>query len=128
VITGKVVDASAIVALLLDETTADEIAATLDGHRLIAPVLLYFEFTHACLKKAKLYPERRQVFFSALDKLDAMGIEIVPVEYREVLSLAERYQLTAYDASYLWLAREQRADLVTLDAKLARTAIAVLGQ
>ena len=36
-----------------------------------------------------------------------------------VLDLAERTGLTAYDASYLWLARELKAELVTLDRKLA---------
>ncbi|HZT90151.1 MAG TPA: type II toxin-antitoxin system VapC family toxin [Stellaceae bacterium] len=35
------------------------------------------------------------------------------------LDLAEAAGLTAYDASYLWLARALGAELVTLDRKLA---------
>jgi predicted nucleic acid-binding protein len=39
-----------------------------------------------------------------------------------VLELAESTGLTAYDASYLWLARELSAELVTLDGQLAKAA------
>ena len=37
----------------------------------------------------------------------------------EVAALAAQTGLTAYDASYLWLARSRDAELVTLDAGLA---------
>jgi predicted nucleic acid-binding protein len=36
-----------------------------------------------------------------------------------VLLLAERKRLSAYDAAYLWLAKELGAELVTLDRRLA---------
>jgi predicted nucleic acid-binding protein len=36
------------------------------------------------------------------------------------LELAAATGLTAYDASYLWLARRLGADLVTLDKQLAK--------
>ncbi len=38
-----------------------------------------------------------------------------------------RYQLSAYDAAYLWLAAELKAPLATFDAKLAAAAQAHLG-
>ncbi len=41
---------------------------------------------------------------------------------KEVIALAERSKLTVYDSSYLWLAQSLRAELVTLDAALARAA------
>ena len=40
----------------------------------------------------------------------------------QLLGLAERIGLTAYDASYLWLARRTGAELVTLDRRLAAAA------
>jgi predicted nucleic acid-binding protein len=48
-----------------------------------------------------------------------LTIEVVAIDGDAVVALAENTGLTAYDASYLWLARELRADLVTLDAALA---------
>ena len=38
----------------------------------------------------------------------------------EVFALATQTGLTAYDASYLWLARSHDAELITLDRELLR--------
>ena len=43
----------------------------------------------------------------------------------EVLALAMARDLTAYDASYLWLAQRLGLPLVTLDQELARAAAAL---
>jgi len=51
-----------------------------------------------------------------------MGINLVTIDLSAVLPLAESLGLTAYDASYLWLARRLGAELVTLDRRLARAA------
>jgi predicted nucleic acid-binding protein len=48
-----------------------------------------------------------------------MEIQEIAVPPHPVLFLAEREGLTAYDASYLWLARELGVDLVSLDGALA---------
>jgi predicted nucleic acid-binding protein len=114
-VTDKVVDASAIAALLFDETTADEVAATLHGHRLSAPSLLYIEIANVFLKKTRANPDKRDIFLAALDKLEQMAINLVEVDIHPVLALAEHHKLSAYDACYLWLARELGVELVTLD-------------
>jgi predicted nucleic acid-binding protein len=57
--------------------------------------------------------------FAAFALLERFDIEFVDVDHREVVALADRSGLTAYDASYLWLARKLDAALVTLDAELA---------
>ena len=48
-----------------------------------------------------------------------MEVRIVEVDHSEALVLAERSGLSAYDATYLWLARRMSAELVTLDRHLA---------
>jgi predicted nucleic acid-binding protein len=52
-------------------------------------------------------------------------LEEVAVDLDATLDLAGRTGLTAYDASYLWLARRLNAELVTLDRQLERAAAAV---
>ena len=42
------------------------------------------------------------------------------VNVTEVVTLAEAKQLTAYDASFLWLAQQLDVELVALDKTLAR--------
>jgi predicted nucleic acid-binding protein len=51
-----------------------------------------------------------------------LTIDAAEVDHPSVLVLAERFQLTGYDASYLWLAQQLNAELVTLDQQLARAA------
>ena len=48
------------------------------------------------------------------------GVHPCPIE--EVAQLAQRYQLSAYDACYLWLAAELKYPLATFDEQLARAA------
>jgi predicted nucleic acid-binding protein len=129
VIAVKVVDASALGALLFGEPAADTVAARLRGGRLVAPALLGYELTSICLKKMRGNPEEHPHFLAALAVWDQMGIEIVAVDHLGILPLAEQFRLTGYDASYLWLAQRLNAELVTLDRPLGRAATALgLGQ
>jgi predicted nucleic acid-binding protein len=125
VIAVKVVDASALGALLFGEPAAGTIAHRLRGGRLAAPALLGYELTSICLKKIRGNPEQRSHFVAALAIWDQMGIEIVAVDHLAVLPLAEQCGLTSYDASYLWLAQRLSAELVTLDRPLDRAAAAL---
>ena len=124
--TAKVVDCSALAAVLLDETTADIVSARLEEQRLVAPALLPFEMVSVCLKKAKKYPEKIDIFLAALDRFCRIPIQMVEVDFRAILPLALRHRLTAYDASYLWLALEMDAELVTLDTELGRAYAGVM--
>ncbi len=49
-------------------------------------------------------------------------IEIVEVDHFGVVNLADETGLTTYDASYLWLARRLKGDLITRDSKMQRAA------
>jgi predicted nucleic acid-binding protein len=121
----KVVDASAVVALLFDELTRDSIAARLRASSLHAPSLLVFEVANACLKKMRVAPSEREALLQAFSLLNELPIALEPVDLREAITLAERTGLSVYDASYLLLAHTRGSELVTLDAKLARAAEAL---
>ena len=122
----KVVDCSALAAVLLDETPADIVSARLKEQRLLAPALLPFEMVSVCWKKAKKYPEKIDIFLAAVDRFCRIPIQIVEIDFRAILPLAQRHRLTTYDASYLWLALELGVELVTLDAELGRAYAAAL--
>jgi len=114
----KVVDASALGALLFGEPDGAAVAERLKGAGLIAPALLPFEVANTCLKKMRRHPDQRDALMVAFEMLDQMEIGLVEVDHGEALTLAERAGLTAYDASYLWLARRMSSELVTLDRQL----------
>ena len=46
-----------------------------------------------------------------------MGILFEKVNEKEVFHFAVRNSITAYDASYVWLAKSKKLDLLTLDEK-----------
>ena len=125
--TDKVVDAVAIVALLFNELARETVVARLRGASLRAPSLLEFEVASACLKKIRATPNERQALLAAFALLPELSITLETIDLGEAISLAERTKLSLYDASYLWLARALRAELVTLDDKLARTDEAMRG-
>jgi len=120
----KVVDASAIAALLFGEPEGEAVAARLQGARLAAPRLLEFEIANVCLNKCKRHPEQQGAILTAFRLRDRLGVEPMPVDCDEVLTLAQETDLTAYDACYLWLSKTLAAELVTLDRKLLRASAA----
>jgi predicted nucleic acid-binding protein len=119
---AKVVDSSALGAVLFAEPAGDRVAARLRAARLLAPALLGYELASVCLKKIRANPEQRSGFLAMFLSWGQMGIELVDIEHGGVLSIAEQFGLTSYDASYLWLAQRLNAELVTLDRRLARAA------
>jgi predicted nucleic acid-binding protein len=119
-VTDKVVDASAIVALLFNELKREEIVSRLRDATLQAPSLLEFEVANACLKKVRAAPAERQALLEAFSLFDALSVSLASVDLDAAIALAERTKLTLYNASYLWLARARGAELVTLDERLAR--------
>jgi predicted nucleic acid-binding protein len=116
----KVVDASAVAALLFAEPRAADIAARLHDAPLVAPALLPFEVSSVCLKKLRLYPDRRDALLEGLSLLGSMAIRLSGVPAPEMVGLAEAESVTPNDAAYLWLARTLECDLVTLDRQLER--------
>ncbi len=118
----KIVDASALAALLFGEPEAEAVAARLEGARLAAPSLLAFELANVCLMKCRRHPDRREALLAAFQLRGRLGVEEIAVDHAGVLDLALKTGLTAYDASYLYLARQLQAELVTFDKMLARAA------
>ena len=115
---AKVIDASALAAILFGEPEGNRVAKALRRASLFAPTLLRYEVGSVCLKKIRRHPERRADLLAALDLVDRMDFQEVEVPPVEAVDLAERTGLTLYDAAYLWLARSLGVALVTLDTRL----------
>lgn len=115
-----VVDASAIAAVLFAEPNGDTIRAHVRGESLLAPHLIDYELANICLKRIRREPMASPGLLTMLSGLTSLGIRRVDVPPTEVAALAVQTGLTAYDASYLWLAMARDIELVTLDSQLAR--------
>ena len=115
----KVVDASALAAVLFGEPAAEEVASRLEGNALAAPVLIEYELGNTCWKKCRRYPKLVKALTTGLETVGELDLQLHDVDLVPVLQLAMRRNVTFYDASYLWLAQQLNAELVTLDERLA---------
>ena len=115
-----VVDASAIAAIIFGEPNGTTVAAHLEDESLVAPELIDYELANIAWKKIRRHPTQHLQVTAAISVMKRMQITRLPVPIDEVLSLAVDTGLSAYDASYLWLAMSRDIELVTLDSELAR--------
>jgi predicted nucleic acid-binding protein len=119
----RVVDASAIRALLFNENAAPWVQDETFGELLIAPVLFPFELGNLCWKKLRRFPAEAEALRRNWTKWNiSPPVSLTDVELGGTMQLGHAHNLTFYDASYLWLAQDRGADLVSLDAPLVRAA------
>ena len=119
----RVVDASAVAAMLFGEPDAPWVHALLSGQLLLVPSIFHFELGNACRMKSKRYPDRAGVLLSAwVDWNVHPPITTMAIDLTTTMELARDHNLTFYDASYLWLVRDRASVLVSLDAQLVRAA------
>ena len=115
-----VVDASAIGAILFAEPKGDAILERLRGCDLTAPAIIRCEVVSIAMKKNRARPGARQEWPRRLRRYPALLVNEQEVVPAQVFALALETGLSAYHASYLWLARRLGVALITLDGDLAR--------
>ncbi len=118
---SAVVDASALIAVAFDEPDGPAVAQRLEGRPLIAPSLLQYEIANVTLVKARGGGDV-DALVGQLQRALATDILLFGINPGAVFALAVETGLSAYDAAYLWLAEDQGAELVTLDARLQQAA------
>lgn len=122
-----VLDASTALSLLLDDEFTSEAQAILDyvsEHGAVVPPLWFAEVANGLLTAWS----RGRLNDSGLMHA-TVGLERLPIRAHDerpglldLVNLASQAALTAYDATYLWLADRQGAPLATRDERLADAA------
>jgi predicted nucleic acid-binding protein len=117
-----VIDASVVLKWQFDdEDYMSQAVALRDAYyvreavRLISPQLLMYEVANGittAVRRKRLSPN---IAFQTMESLTALGIEIREIAPLQVLEVALRYNLAAYDAAYLALAEAEDCDLWTGD-------------
>ena len=123
-----VVDASVLAATLFEEDGHDVALSWMRGRTLCAPHLVDCEIANIALAKIQRKVTNVASAVEALQVYAALDIERHSVEPSAVFALAMRTGLTAYDASYLWLAETLHTPLATFDARLGKAAVEYLGE
>lgn len=119
---GRVVDASVLGATFFIDYRYREAERLIADADLFAPTLLNYEMANIAVKRIELFPQRQELILESLQTFLRLNVQLRDVDYRQVVDLAALTGLTAYDASYLYVARELGLPLITFDMQLARVA------
>ena len=120
-----VADCSVLAAVLFDEPNREVAAQALAGKDLFAPELIADELVSVALKKSRHGLD--EVVTQALVDFAQLELTRCRTNVHAQWRLALKYDLSAYDAAYLWLAAELGAPLATFDERLGGAARRLLG-
>ncbi len=116
-----VIDASAVLALLLSELMAGRIIQATLGARLISPASLPYEIANALSARVKANNHTnmsKEHAMTAYTLYQAMNIELIAIDsffHLQTFDLATSQRMYSYDAYLLVLAKALQAPLLTLD-------------
>jgi predicted nucleic acid-binding protein len=114
-----VIDCSLLAAMVFDEPARGLAEGQIVGRNLHAPFLLQCEIANVAVKKHRRGEADATQAMAVAATIDIGYLRINP---HEAAQLALRYQLSAYDAAYLWLAADLTCPLATFDQRLAEAA------
>jgi predicted nucleic acid-binding protein len=120
-VTALVLDASAVVDLLLRNRKGKAVQTCLQGSELHTVAHLYAEVFSALARLRRdgtLPGEAVEIRLRALSRLSVLRLPITGALLEEAWTL--RHNVTARDALYVALARRLRGRLLTTDQRLAR--------
>jgi len=117
-----VADASAFLAVVLNEAARDSIIQRTAGRRIVAPEVLPYEIGNALVvvrKKGRLSDAQ---ILRAYDSAQRIAVTLLPVTIPHAVKLAMQFGIYAYDAYYLQCCVENRLPLLSLDARMCEVA------
>lgn len=120
-----VIDTSFVIAYLLPEDNREHTISIFKQAAkfevlLIAPSLLSYEVANALLAATSRKRIAKELAAKILMIYRKIKINRVDIDVNKILDIALKYKLSCYDASYLALAKQEKAPLLTFDGKLKR--------
>ncbi|TFH14387.1 MAG: PIN domain-containing protein [Lentisphaerales bacterium] len=121
-----VIDASAILAVIVDEPERDRIVELTTGHNLVGPGSIPWEIGNAFTSMLKQHRLSLKEAKQGLSIFQSVPIRYLAVDLENAVSIAHANNLYAYDAYFLDCAARHAAPLLTLDRPL-KTAADTIG-
>ena len=117
-----VVDASVVIAVILNEPEKRRIIEITQGRELVSPGCLKWEVGNAfsaMLKRKRLEENQVQI---ALDTFSMIPIKEMELNFHDALRLCSVYKIYAYDAYYLMVAKHLSRPMLSLDDRMMAVA------
>lgn len=110
-----VADASAFLAVVLNESERDWIVKKTIEAKLISPEILPYEIGNALIAVKKKGRLNDREVIKAYDISQRIAVKLMTVKIPDALKIAVRFKVYAYDAYYLQCCIENKLPLISLD-------------
>ena len=117
-----VVDASVIIAVIVDETAKAQLIEITRGADLIAPASVHWEIGNAFSAMFKRGRITLDQALAALEIYHQIPLRFSEVELDKTMQIVAEFGIYAYDAYLLRCAAKYQSSLITLDHRLAQVA------
>ena len=117
-----IVDASAIIAVIVNEPEKEKLIEITRGADLLAPASIHWEIGNAfsaMIKRGRISLDQA---LCALEIYRQIPLRFADVELEKTLAIVDQYSIYAYDAYLIRCAIKYKSPLITLDQKLAQIA------
>ncbi|WP_010261324.1 type II toxin-antitoxin system VapC family toxin [Treponema primitia] len=118
-----VIDASVIMALIIDEPEKEIAIRLTKDTTLLAPQMIPFEIGNALTRIYKRHILVEDEIIKAYREFKKIPLKTVEVDMENALRIACKYTIYAYDAYYLETAKRLKIPLLTFDANMKRIAL-----
>ena len=115
-------DASAFLAVVLNEADRDWVIEKTAGCGIIAPEVLPYEIGNALIAVRKKGRLTDREVLGAFDAAQSIAVRLVSVNIHDALKIATRFNIYAYDAYYVQCCLENKLPLMSLDGRMCEVA------
>jgi len=120
-----VADANIYLAVILNEPEKRDIIEKTRGVELISPEVLPYEIGNALTAMLKRKRLNREQVIRSFGIFDVIPSHLMSVDIEKALDIACTFNIYAYDAYYLELAKRLKIPLLTLDSQMKEIAEAL---
>ena len=118
----SVADASAFLAVVLNEADRDWVIERTFGYSIVSPEVLPYEIANALIAVRRKGRLTDREVLKAFDASQAVPVRLVPVRMPDAMKIAIKFKIYAYDAFYVQCCIETKLPLLSLDGRMCDVA------
>ncbi len=115
-------DASAFLAVVLDEESKGWVIKRTSDCALVSPEVLPYEIANALIAVRRKGRITDREVLKAFDISQSIPVSLVSIRIRDALRIALKHGIHAYDAFYLQCCIETKLPLISLDNRMCKVA------
>jgi len=115
-----VLDASAIMAVIVKEPERDLIIQLTQNAVMVSPNMVSYEIANALTKMMKKKIIEKERMINAFNFFKKIPIKTIEINMEKALEIAWEYKIYAYDACYLESAKRLNLPLLTFDENMIK--------